>query len=68
MVFCAVYSCTISFMVVLTFGCTWSYSHRLCPCFIKVMETHKGGTRIYFRRLGFHCELDDDGDFRFSGG
>ncbi|MFS7968173.1 hypothetical protein Hanom_Chr09g00794391 [Helianthus anomalus] len=46
MVFCAVYSCTISFMVVLYFdwlrlvvGCTWSYSHRLYPCFIKVIET-----------------------------
>ncbi|MFS7945290.1 hypothetical protein Hanom_Chr06g00522481 [Helianthus anomalus] len=69
MVFCAVYSCTMSFMVVLAFdwlslavGCTWSYSHHLYSCFIKVMEAERP------KSLGFHCEPNNDHDFRFSGG
>ncbi|KAJ0522066.1 hypothetical protein HanIR_Chr10g0478261 [Helianthus annuus] len=48
MVFCAAYSCTMFFMVVLTFdwlslavGCTCSYSHRLYSYFIKVMEAER---------------------------
>ncbi|MFS8015557.1 hypothetical protein Hanom_Chr15g01358091 [Helianthus anomalus] len=48
MIFCALYSCTTCFMVVLSFdwlslavGCTWSYSHRLYSCFIKVMEAER---------------------------